>query len=147
MRRRAINPILATLFLIIVVIVVGAIYYWWITNSMKSQTQVTQIMIKDKKFIESTRTVVVEVSIRNAGTTDITIISVSLKDPNTQNEIGELSTEMGVAQLGSGEEITYTGIFDKSLLTRGETYLLVIQYKVGDKLNSITEKIKYVATP
>ena len=143
---KAINPILATIFLIIITIVIAALFYMWTTGAFGQQMRVTQLMVKDKKFIESQSKIVVEIVLRNAGSTDVTVISASLVDPNTQEVIGELSTEAGVVTLKPGDEVTFNGFFDKSQLVRGETYLISIQYKVGSQLNTMTVEIQYIST-
>jgi len=142
-KKRALNPLLVTIFLIIIAVILSALFYMWITGAFQRQMQYAQLMIKQKKFIATESKVYVEIVLRNVGTKTVTVVSVTLIDPNTNNEIGELESPSGVVKLGSGEEAVYSGSFDKGTFKKGETYIIKIMYKVDDQLNTMTEGIKY----
>jgi len=142
---RGINPLIVTIILIAAAVIAGVIFMGFATGFIGAQTRVPQIGVKSTNFIETQNKVIVEVGIRNFGSGEATIISVTLVDPNTQSELGELTSEMGVVTLKAGDEATFTGYFDKTRLVRGETYLIKIQYKIGSRIDTKTVSITYAS--
>ena len=139
---RGVSPLIGALFLIIVSIAVAVLFFVWARGMFGSQSRFVQIMVKEASFIESRTRVAVQVTVRNAGSGKVTIVSVSLLKPNGE-EIGELESEMGVVSLDAGSEATFTGFFDRRQFVKGETYVVKVTYSVDGILNSVLQDVKY----
>ena len=157
-RRLAINPIIATVFLIMASVIVGAMFLGWQMGWFKSTARTVDIAVT-AEIVYGSESQLAIITIKNIGTVKLTIDEIKVgHDNEAQMELVKsgsvIESEVGKSYLNPGESISivfYGGEYqvdtdgdgnpDTTVTvkwTAGKSYLVTVTFK--DDLNNVLVK-------
>ncbi len=107
-RRKGISPILATIILIVITVVAGVMLYGFVTGFFSSSATANNANLETSLVIPSGASQgTFTLTVKNAGTTDIKTINVTLYSPSGAT-IAKVNWAYSTAPLAPGQEVTIT---------------------------------------